>query len=108
MIEFGYATKKSNQVMLNLDHPTFLLHLQKLQLTVDNCIQCGSCAGSCASPSADKVSFREVVALLRRGLVVEAKELLQNCINCSKCQLVCPALVETRKVIYSTLQYQQP
>lgn len=104
MIDFGYATKKSNQVSLDVLLPQYDKRWEEMLESSSQCIQCGCCSGSCASPYQEKVSFREVVALWRRGLTSEASDLLKNCINCSKCQLVCPSNVESRKIIYSILQ----
>ncbi|MBP8849988.1 MAG: 4Fe-4S dicluster domain-containing protein [Breznakibacter sp.] len=104
MINFGYATKKSNQVSLDASLPHFDKRWEAMLESSAQCIQCGCCSGSCASPYEGKVSFREVVALWRRGLTSEANDVLKNCINCSKCQLVCPSNVESRKIIYSILQ----
>lgn len=104
MINFGYAIKKSNQVTLNFTLPAMDKRWEALLESTSQCIQCGCCSASCASPFQDKVSFREVVSLWRRGLTLEANEMLKNCISCSKCQLVCPANVESRKIIYSILK----
>ena len=104
MIDFGFAAKKSNQVSLNFILPEVDKKWEQMLETTSQCIQCGCCSASCASPFQDKVSFREVVSLWRRGLTNEANAMLVNCINCSKCQLVCPANVESRKIIYSILK----
>lgn len=104
MIDFGFSAKKSNQVLINFALPAFDKQWEQMLESTSQCIQCGCCSASCASPYQEKVSFREVVSLWRRGLTKEANEMLTNCINCSKCQLVCPANVETRKIIYSILK----
>jgi heterodisulfide reductase subunit C len=70
---------------------------------VRNCIQCGSCSGSCPVSYAMDVSPRQIVALFRAGFL---EEILRSrsiwiCASCYACTVRCPAGIRVTDNIYA-------
>lgn len=70
------------------------------------CIQCGTCAGSC--PNASKMEFtpREVVAMVRAGLMEEVlrSNSMWFCVSCYLCTLRCPRGIHLTDIMYDLKQ----
>ena len=70
---------------------------------VRNCIQCGSCTGSCPVSYAMDISPRQIVALFRAGFL---EEILRSrsiwiCASCYACTVRCPAGIRVTDNIYA-------
>ncbi len=70
---------------------------------VRNCIQCGSCTGSCPVSYAMDISPRQLVALFRAGFL---EEILRSrsiwiCASCYACTVRCPAGIRVTDNIYA-------
>lgn len=67
------------------------------------CIQCGTCSGSCPVTYAMDFSPREVVALFRAGAI---ETLLRSrtiwiCASCYNCTIRCPAQIKITDLLYA-------
>jgi heterodisulfide reductase subunit C len=104
MIDFGYSLSPSSLIDLdNFDKKKFL-KISKIEPDFIKCMACGSCASSCTAANFSKVNLRSVILLLQRGLDNEAVALMEGCMLCGKCTLVCPRGINTRNLIRSILK----
>lgn len=75
-------------------------------LSINECIQCGTCSGSC--PLADEMDHgpREVFSLIKDGFLEKA--LISNtiwlCVSCYACSSRCPREIPVTDIIYSLRQ----
>jgi heterodisulfide reductase subunit C len=70
---------------------------------IRNCIQCGTCTGSCPVSYAMDITPREIVALFRAGFL---QEILQSraiwiCASCYACTVRCPAGIRVTDNLYA-------
>jgi heterodisulfide reductase subunit C len=70
--------------------------------TIDKCIQCGTCSGSCPSSGAMEYGPREVIAALRAGMLdrVLKSNTVWLCASCYSCSVRCPAKIPFTDVMY--------
>jgi heterodisulfide reductase subunit C len=70
--------------------------------SIDRCIQCGTCSGSCPSSGAMDYGPREVIAALRAGMVdrVLRSNTVWLCASCYSCTVRCPAKIPFTDVMY--------
>ncbi|MCD6394163.1 MAG: 4Fe-4S dicluster domain-containing protein [Planctomycetes bacterium] len=82
----------------------FLEHVHQLPQgkSIDKCIQCGTCSGSCPTSSAMEYSPREVIAALRAGMLdrVLRSNTIWFCTSCYYCTVRCPAKIPFTDVMY--------
>jgi len=67
------------------------------------CIQCGTCAASCPSVSVMQYSPRQVIALVRAGMV---REVLRSnavwvCASCYMCTVRCPCDIQPTELMHA-------
>ncbi len=67
------------------------------------CIQCGTCAASCPSVSVMRYSPRQVIALVRAGMV---REVLRSnavwvCASCYMCTVRCPCDIQPTELMHA-------
>ncbi|MEW6547715.1 MAG: 4Fe-4S dicluster domain-containing protein [Bacillota bacterium] len=69
------------------------------------CIQCGTCSASCPSVSAMRYSPRQVIALVRAGMVQEVlhSNAVWMCASCYMCTVRCPRDIQPTELMH-TLQ----
>ncbi len=70
---------------------------------VRNCIQCGSCTGSCPVSYAMDISPRQIVALFRAGFLEEIlrSRSIWMCASCYACTVRCPAGIRVTDNMYA-------
>lgn len=105
-IKFGFDLMPQRELNLNSADSPLVRHLVTIEPTINNCISCGSCTGSCTR-AVSGVSFRKALLLIRRGLLNEAHEIMESCIFCGKCRFVCPQGVNTRRIIYELYRFKK-
>ncbi|NLH18097.1 MAG: 4Fe-4S dicluster domain-containing protein [Phycisphaerae bacterium] len=70
--------------------------------SIDKCIQCGTCTGSCPTSNLMYFSPRQVLAALRAGMLDQV--LKSNtpwfCTSCYSCAVRCPAKIPFTDVMY--------
>jgi len=104
MVDFGYSLSPSSRINLDNFDQGRLTILSKIEPDLIKCIACGSCAASCSAANFTKINLRKVILLLHRGLDNEAVSLIEGCMLCGKCTLVCPRGINTRNLIRSILK----
>ena len=101
MIDFGYGLTPSATLKIEkVDNPLFEA-LHQLEPDVSKCIACGSCTARWSAGVFTEMSLRRVIRSLQRGREKETLPMLQHCMLCGKCQLVCPRGINTRHLILS-------
>ena len=99
MNRFGYGLSPSSQIDLDVSDNSLFKEILAGEPSIYTCISCGSCVASCSAGAFDKISFRSALHLLEVGMDKEAVSLLEGCMLCGKCTLVCPRGVNTRHAI---------
>ena len=69
---------------------------------IKQCLQCGTCSGSCPTSSRMDFSPREIIAALRAGLLdrVLKSNTVWLCSSCYSCTVRCPAGIKFTDVMY--------
>jgi heterodisulfide reductase subunit C len=99
MANFGFEIVKDNTIWYDSNDRSVAEFVLDHEPSLHNCIQCGSCTGSCSAAAFTEFNFRKMHLLMRRGENDELLQSLSQCMLCGKCQLVCPRGVNTRNVI---------
>ncbi len=73
---------------------------------IKQCIQCGTCTGSCPVSYKMEITPRQIISYFRAG---EISKILQSnsiwlCISCYSCQTRCPSLIKVTDIIYALKQ----
>jgi len=99
MADFGFNIIKDNTIYYDNNDRSVAMFVLEREPSLHNCIQCGSCTGSCSAAAFTNFNFRKMHSLMRRGENSQLMQALSQCMLCGKCQLVCPRGVNTRNVI---------
>ena len=99
MTDFGFMLSKS--AALDLDKADTGLYGKLCAIEPDAriCMGCGSCSASCTAAPFNGMSVRKVILGLQRGQ--DVRPMLQGCMLCGKCAMVCPRGINTRHLILS-------
>lgn len=101
MAGFGYTLTKSSRIDLDSrDHGKWN-KLVALEPDVLKCMACGSCTASCSAGKFTRTSLRSAILSLQNGQEKQALELIQSCLLCGKCFMVCPRAINTRHLLLS-------
>ena len=67
------------------------------------CLQCGTCTGSCPVSYAMDITPRETIALLRAGMHAEilASRTIWLCASCYSCTVRCPVGIQVTDTMYA-------
>ena len=101
MAGFGYTLTKSSRIDLDKRDLEKWNKLVALEPDVLKCIGCGSCTASCSAGKFVKTSLRSAILSLQNGQEQQAMELIQSCLLCGKCIMVCPRAINTRHLLLS-------
>ena len=99
MIDFGYKLTPSSRIDLNRESSTLHTMLFTLTSDISTCIGCGSCVASCSAGIIKETSLRRAILLIDRGLEEDALALINGCMLCGKCRIVCPRGINTRDIV---------
>jgi len=99
MTDFGFSLSKSSTVDLSRLDTSFFDMLSGTEEDAKVCIGCGSCSACCPAADLSGMSMRKVLLALRRGM--DVSDMLQCCMLCGKCLMVCPRGINTRNLILS-------
>ena len=102
MTDFGFSISKSSTINLDVVNRHLYDKLCALEPDARICMSCGSCSASCTAAPFSGMSVRKVILALQRNQ--DVKHLLQNCMLCGKCTMVCPRGINTRHLILSLFQ----
>jgi len=94
-----------NKVKSPTEDRTFLAEVVSMPggIKIRECIQCGTCTGSC--PNAEKMDHapREIIALIRAGLREEVltSNSMWYCLSCYRCTVRCPRDIKPTDLMHS-------
>lgn len=101
MINFGFTLSPSSRIDLDKANKPDFSRLAEIEPDILKCMACGSCAASCSTVNFGKMNLRKVILMLTRGEEKDALPLLETCVLCGKCTMVCPRGINTRHLIIS-------
>jgi heterodisulfide reductase subunit C len=99
MKDFGYKVLRDESIDYDRQDMRIRDYLLLQEPSINLCIGCGSCSGTCTSGHFTEFNIRRVHTLIRRGETRSLKKELTKCMFCGKCQLICPRGVNLRNVI---------
>lgn len=70
---------------------------------IKNCIQCGTCTGTCPVSRWMDITPRQVVALFRAGMIEEIlhSRTIWICASCYACRVRCPSGIKVTETLYA-------
>ncbi|HWR82224.1 MAG TPA: 4Fe-4S dicluster domain-containing protein [Candidatus Deferrimicrobium sp.] len=70
---------------------------------IKNCLQCGTCTGTCPVSYAMDITPRQIIALFRAGMMEDILESrsIWLCASCYSCTVRCPADIKVTDTLYS-------
>ena len=70
---------------------------------VKNCIQCGTCSGTCPSSHVMDYSPRRIFSMIRAGMREEvlSSNTIWKCASCYSCLVLCPKEIKIADIFYS-------
>jgi heterodisulfide reductase subunit C len=70
---------------------------------IKNCIQCGTCTGTCPVSRWMDITPRQVVAFFRAGMIEEilSSRTIWICASCYACRVRCPSGIKVTETIYA-------
>lgn len=104
MKNFGFSSIKPRVIDYDRNHRHVLDYIMEREPSFGLCIGCGGCAATCSAAQFTDISLRKLNILVKRGENDEVRRLMNKCMLCGKCTLVCPRGVNTRNVIFLTQQ----
>ena len=107
MDKFGYTISPSSRIDLDKVEPEKFATLASVEPDVLKCIACGSCTSSCSAGKYVRTSLRSAILSIQNGKESDALQLLQGCLLCGKCSMICPRGINTRHVILIVLTLYQ-
>ena len=102
MTDFGFTLSRSATVDLDRVDRSRYERLVALSPDARICMNCGSCGATCTAAPFSGMSLRKVLLGLQRGQ--DVRPLLDSCMLCGKCTMVCPRGINTRRLILSLSQ----
>lgn len=99
MSMFGFKLSKSSAIDLDKADCTLFNELCRIEPDALRCMACGSCSATCMVAEFSGMSMRKVLLSLRRGRIEEVSGMMQTCMLCGKCMMVCPRGINTRHLI---------
>lgn len=99
MPDFGFSIHAPQPINLDTSYRAIFDFVKENEPSIQRCIYCGACGATCTAGSFSQISLRKINLLLQRGQIDEVKNLIDTCLLCGKCLLVCPRNVNTRRII---------
>lgn len=104
MVDFGFSIAKNRSINLDNEDPTMVYQLNEIVPSFKRCINCGACSASCSAGQFTDFNIRKIHSMYRRAQYKGIAELLQKCMLCGKCTLVCPRGVNLRGMVINMRQ----
>jgi len=101
---FGFSSIKPRVIDYDRNNRTVSEYILEREPSFSLCIACGACAATCSAANFTEMSLRKLNIFLKRGENDEVRRIMNRCMLCGKCTLVCPRGVNTRNVIFITQQ----
>lgn len=99
MKNFGFNVQPDHAIDFDRNDKRIMAYIAIHEPSVNLCIGCGSCTGTCTAGHFTTYNIRRLHTLMRRGETSLLKQEITKCMFCGKCQLVCPRGVNLRNVI---------
>ena len=99
MNKFGFSRMKPRFIDYESNNRMIAEFIDENEPSFRLCIECGCCASACTTGNFTRFSLRELNILIKRGENTEAAAMVNKCMLCGKCILVCPRGVNTRNVL---------
>jgi heterodisulfide reductase subunit C len=99
MINWGFSINKDTSIDFDKNDRSLYQKLCKAEHSLQICIACGSCGGTCTAAQFTDFSFRTMILHVQRGDMSELDQEIKKCMFCGKCTLVCPRGVNTRHIL---------
>ncbi|MGC8802300.1 MAG: 4Fe-4S dicluster domain-containing protein [Bacteroidales bacterium] len=99
MPDFGFSMHAPRHIDLDTSHRDVFDFVKANEPSIQRCIYCGACGATCTAGSFAQISLRKINLLLLRGQTDEVRNMVNTCLLCGKCLLVCPRNVNTRRII---------
>jgi len=76
-------------------------------LPITNCLQCGTCSGSCPAVEFMDHTPRQIIGMIRADLKeeVQASNTYWTCASCFSCTVRCPAGIDIADMMYALKRY---
>ena len=100
MNNFGYTTLKPRVIDYDLNTREIAEYILDREPSFALCIACGGCAATCSAANFTEMSLRKINICISRGENDEVRRMVNRCMLCGKCSLVCPRGVNTRNVVF--------
>jgi len=98
-MDFGFSLSPSSRINLDNADSALMAKVTSEEPSWRECIACGSCTASCTAGKYTPTSIRRAILSLQNGQKDKALELLQGCLLCGKCAMVCPRGINTRHLV---------
>jgi len=99
MKDFGYQAHRDNTIDFEKNDFRIARFLLEREPSLNLCIGCGSCTGTCSTGHFTEFNIRKIHTLIKRGETEMARKQIRQCMFCGKCQLICPRGINLRNVI---------
>lgn len=99
MIEFGYGISAPRGINMDRNDLGVAKKVTRQIPALEACLGCGACAAVCTAAGHTDFSLRKAHTLLRRGEFAGVHAMLNKCMLCGKCRMVCPRGINTRAVV---------
>jgi len=110
MVNFGFQINQGRTINLDVDR-VLLKQLEESVGSFRRCIRCGACTATCSAAQFTDFNIRKIHTTFRAGLYDiemlratplqfnELENILNPCMLCGKCTLVCPRGVNLRSLV---------
>jgi len=98
MINFGFQINQGRAINLDVNCAK-VKQLEEAVGSFRRCIRCGACTATCSAAQFTNFNIRKIHTTFRAGLYQELEDMLNPCMLCGKCTLVCPRGVNLRSLI---------
>ena len=99
MSMFGFRISPSSAINLDNVSRDRFSELCRIEPDALRCMACGSCSATCPAAEFSGMSVRKVLLYLQRDKEEEAFKIMNNCMLCRKCTMVCPRGINTRHLL---------
>ncbi len=99
MIQWGYNISTPRAIDMDKNDMSISEQILCEMPELQSCIACGACTATCTAGAITDFNFRKLHTMVRRGEYKEAQQMMDRCMLCGKCRLVCPRGINTRAVV---------
>ena len=101
-MEFGYGISAPRGVDMDRNDMAVSRDVSRQVPSLATCLGCGGCSATCTAGALTEFSLRRAHTLLRRGETSGVHTMMNKCMLCGKCRMVCPREINTRAVVMAS------